>query len=53
MRTMDEKINTNSEEDLGPDSEEKLKKLIDDKKAETEAFKKILKSIQKNINPKK
>lgn len=34
------------------DSNEKLQKIIDDKKNETSAFKKILKSLDKNVKHK-
>ena len=34
------------------DSNEKLKKIIDDKKNETSALKKILKSLDKNVEHK-
>lgn len=34
------------------DSNEKLKKIIDDKKSETSALKKILKSLDKNVKHK-
>ena len=34
------------------DSNEKLKKIIDDKKSETSALRKILKSLNKNVKHK-
>jgi len=44
--------NENKQDNSFDDSNEKLKKIIDDKKNESSAFRKILKSLDKNVKRK-